>query len=383
MKYFLPALALGCLVPLILPTAGCGVSGSGLGNLGDGAADGPQRAPDTTPAAKLDAESAEARSEPPAIADGGIDQATAVVAQDAGPDWGSPEGGQANPDLLLADSRISADTPTAFDAQTSPGDAPMVSDGPGALSADGPYVPSLDTAPSDLPQPDAAPADEGPDLLADVPGPDLPTPDLPPPDLGPQPTTNWVVDSTTSIGGFTPTVMGSPTVTPMDAGTAVCFDGARDGLLLDNNPIQGMQRFTIQALLYPALAGASQPRFLHIGGSANNTPRLVMQMSSDASGNWHAAVVLYWGNTLTTIEDATAIHAPDQWYWVAVTYDGQTASLYVNAVLEDSANLTFGPMTTGTTSLATRQNGQYYFAGCMRDVEFFNRALPAAQLEKP
>ncbi len=223
----------------------------------------------------------------------------------------------------------------------------------------------------------------GRNLIADGPGPDLPTLDLPPPNLGPQPTTDWVVDSTTSIGGFTPTVMGSPTVTAMDAGTAVCFDGTRDGLLLDDNPIQGMQRFTIEALLYPALDGASQPRFIHIGGSPNNVPRLVMQMTSDASGNWHAAAVFYWGNTLTTVEDATSTHPSNQWYWVAVTYDGQTARLYVNGVLEDSANLTFGPMTTGSTSLATRQNGQYYFPGCMRDVEFFNRALPAGQLETP
>jgi hypothetical protein len=393
MKYFLPGLAIGCLVLLILPTAGCGVSGNGLGKVGDAAADGSNR--DTKPAVW----SAEAGSDTtPALADASLYEAAPATADDAGPDRASSDGGQAKPDLLFDDSRPSVDESNASDAETTADaptgpDAPLVGDagedllpppdGPVTVLADGSDGPDLDTAPLDSPRPDAGPADEGADLIADVPGPDLSKPDLPPPDLGPQPTTNWVVDSTTSIGGFTPTVMGSPTVTPMDAGTAVCFDGTRDGLLFDNNPIQGMQRFTIEALLYPTLDGASQPRFIHIGGSPNNVPRLVMQMTSDASGNWNAAAVFYWGNTLTTVENTTSTHPSNQWYWVAVTYDGQTARLYVNGVLEDSANLTFGPMTTGSTSLATRQNGQYYFSGCMRDVEFFNRALPAGQLETP
>jgi hypothetical protein len=192
-----------------------------------------------------------------------------------------------------------------------------------------------------------------------------------------------MVDNTTNIGGFTPTVMGAPTVTAMDAGTAVCFDGTRDGLLLATNPIQGMQRFTIETLVYPEFTGTDEPRLVHFGDSSTTSPRLVIQMRADASGSWHAYVGFYSGGITTNIEATTSNHASNQWYWLAVTYDGQTARVYVNGVLEASDTVAFAPMVAGSTSLGTRQNGQYYFPGCILEVEVFNRVLPASQLSIP
>ena len=104
-------------------------------------------------------------------------------------------------------------------------------DGPANVPLDGP---ALDRAPLDTPKLDVAPEAVPPDLPLTV---DLPSPDLPPPDLAPLPTSDWVIDNTTSIDGQAPTVMGTPTVTAMDAGRAVCFDGTADGLLFDTNPI--------------------------------------------------------------------------------------------------------------------------------------------------
>jgi hypothetical protein len=42
----------------------------------------------------------------------------------------------------------------------------------------------------------------------------------------------------------------------------------------------------------------------------------------------------------------------------------------------------FGPMPAGSTSLGTRQNGQCFFPGCMREVDFYNSALLASQPSK-
>jgi hypothetical protein len=224
------------------------------------------------------------------------------------------------------------------------------------------------------------------DLEQDLPAfADLPVPDLAPADVGPLPTVNWVVDNTTNIGGFTPTVLGAPTVTAMDPGTAVCFDGTHDGLQLDTNPILGMQRFTIETLVFPEFPGTSEPRVIFIGDASTSSPRLTIQMRSDTSGSWHFYAAFYWAGVTTTLEGTTAqfAHPSNQWYWLALTYDGQTARVYVNGVLEDSSNLTFGPMTTGSTTLGSRQSGQYYFPGCMREVQVFNKALPASQLNEP
>jgi hypothetical protein len=386
---------------LALPAAGCGVSGSGLGNRPD-AADGPKKTLDTQASATLDSDPLLPETQPDlvpvAALDGALDAAPASTL-DATPDpASSPDGATPNPDLLGVDSAPLADAPSRFDVETTSdvpgmsdasdtGNANDASDGPPAPQPDGPVIvqvdgPALDTqvldlAQPDLPPPDLAPADRAPDLpsIPDVLGPDLASPDL-----GPQPASNWVIDNTTKIGGFTTTVMGTPTVTAMSTGTAVCFDGNQDGLLLNTNPIQGMQRFTIEALVFPEFTGTADTRIIQI--TDTNNLRLVMGMRSDPAGNWHALVTSSGGGPATTIENTSNPHPSNQWYWLTVTYDGQAARVYVNGVLESSRNLTFGPMAAGSASLATRPNGQN-FPGCMRDMKFFASALPAAQLDKP
>jgi len=300
-------------------------------------------------------------------------------------------------DLAQLDSSLAVDVSAQADQPNTP-DIPMVRDGfddlpaqqidaPPMVVLDGPLV---DTRPADSAQADLVSADLPADLPTDLPTPvDLPppdltppTPDLPPPDLAPQPTIQWIVDNTTNIGGFSPTVLGEPTVSSTDVGAAVCFDGSKDALQIASNPLQGLQTFTLQTLVYPQFSGTDDPRVIYIGGTGVNAPRVVVQMRSDYSGAWHAYVTFFTGGTTTTIEDTSNNHPSNQWYWLAVTYDGQTARIYVNSVLENSSALTFDAMASASTSLGARQGGQYYFPGCMRAVEVFNRALPASQLQR-
>jgi hypothetical protein len=365
--------------------------------------------PDTRPGAGLDTSPLLPETNPDTLLvaslDGAPDAAPANTPDATSDRALSPDVATPSPDLFLEDSAPVADAPVAFEVESIPdvlptgdtsnaGDVSDVSDvsdltdgpiapqpdSPGVVQVDGPGLDTLavDSTPLDLPPPDLAPADRAPDLSTIV---DVPGLDQSPPDLGPQPTSNWVIDNTTNIGGFTTTVMGAPTVTAMDAGTAVCFDGALDGLLLGTNPIQGMQRFTIEALAFPEFTGTADTRLIQI--TDTNNLRLVMGLRSDPAGNWHALVTFTAGGPGTTIEDTNNLHPSNQWYWLTVTYDGQTARVYVNGVVENSRNLTFGPMTAGSLSLASRPNGPFNFPGCMRDVKFFANALPAAQLDKP
>jgi len=406
MKY--PRSAVWIVSLCLLPAAGCGVSSSGLGTRAD-AADGPNKTLDTRATTDLDIHPLlpETNSDafPVAALDGAPDAAPANTLDATLDRASSPDGATTSSDLFLVDSAPVVDAPSTIEVETIL-DAPWTNDtndtdnandaadGPLAAQPDGPVIvqvdgqvdgPALDTllldsAPPDLPPPDLAPADRVPDLppIVDVPG-----PDLSPPDLGPQPTTNWVIDNTTSIGGFAPTVMGAPTVTAMDAGTAVCFDGTQDGLVLATNPIQGMQAFTIEALVFPEFTGVSDVRLIHVGDANANNPRVVMEMRSDVSGNWHALAVFNWNRTNTTIEDTNNIHPSGQWYWLTITYDGQIARVYVNGVLENSRNLTFGSVAAASVSLGARPTGPFYYPGCMRDVKFFGSALPASQLDRP
>jgi hypothetical protein len=288
-------------------------------------------------------------------------------------------------DVLVVDSASPDGMPVdSASAELEPPDAPVPVD---MFSVDGqaPDSAKPDLA-LDLPRdlaPDLGP-DVSPDLRPDL-GPDLALDMLP--DVGPTPTKEWIIDNTSSIGGNAPTVLGAPTVTALDAGTALCFDGTQDGLQLSTNPVQGMAQFTIETLVYPELNSAGTPRVFYIADPATANPvnRMALQVVSTAAGNWHLLMSFSWNGILTNIEDTANTYPSGQWYWLALTYDGQTARIYVNGVLAKSAALTFGPMGTASIFLATRQNGQagQFFPGCMRDIEFFDTALPAAQLRSP
>ena len=67
------------------------------------------------------------------------------------------------------------------------------------------------------------------------------------------------------------TVVGSPRVVRAPKGKAVQFDGARDGLLLEVNPVAGARAFTIEAVIRPDAGGLEEQRWMHIQeASADN-----------------------------------------------------------------------------------------------------------------
>jgi len=382
----------------LLSAVGCSVSENGLTNRRD-ASDGPKPTSD----ARLDSNS----DASPSLSETRPADAVAGDAPAVSPDQALfPDDAKPGPDLVAKDFGRADDAPSGFevapdallvfDGSNEP--FPSRVDGPVTVPGDAPLLDAVltDSTPRDLPRVDLAQDLPLADLARDLPlftdlpardlaSPDLGAPDLPPPDLAPLPTVDWVVDNTTSIGGNTPTVMGSPTVTTSDAGTFLCFDGTEDGLLFGTNPIEGMQQFTIQILVYPEFTATSEPqsRLVHIGDPNSPNRRMTIQMRLEASGNWHAVVGFAWDTNSANIDDTGYSHPSGQWYWLAVTYDGQTARVYVNGVLENSADTSYGPLGAGAISLATRQNSQNFFPGCIRDVEFFNSALVPSRLHKP
>src|SRR5512133_367959 len=71
----------------------------------------------------------------------------------------------------------------------------------------------------------------------------------------------WQLDSLTTIGGHRVTLVGNPRVIDTEVGRAIEFDGTRDGLFLDVNPLAGLDRFTVEVLFAPASDGAEEQRF--------------------------------------------------------------------------------------------------------------------------
>ena len=87
------------------------------------------------------------------------------------------------------------------------------------------------------------------------------------------------------------------------------------------------------------------------------------------------------GNDGSGIRGNTVL-STGQWYHVAATWDGATAKLYVNGVLDNSP----GTARVGTIATDTRplyiggRAGADYFDGMLRDVRIYNRALTASEL---
>jgi hypothetical protein len=75
---------------------------------------------------------------------------------------------------------------------------------------------------------------------------------------------HWTLDNLARIGGHPVTVIGAPHVVDTPLGPAVEFDGTGDGLMIDVNPLAGLERFTVEVLFEPAPYGGEEQRFLHM-----------------------------------------------------------------------------------------------------------------------
>ena len=190
----------------------------------------------------------------------------------------------------------------------------------------------------------------------------------------------WRIDNTASVGGLTPEVLGAPKTENGPGGKTVVFDGAQDALVLPSNPIEGWREFTIEVLFNPAADGAAEQRFFHVEDSAMRRGLLEIRLTKD--GQWSLDTFLFDGASSKALLDLTRQHAAGHWYWVALRYDGKHIASFVNGVRELEGDVTFGPMTTGRTSVGVRLNKVNWFKGAIREVRFSPSALAPAQLQR-
>jgi hypothetical protein len=81
--------------------------------------------------------------------------------------------------------------------------------------------------------------------------------------------------------------------------------------------------------------------------------------------------------------NSTAKMTTNQWYHVAVTYDGATVRFYLNGVLDanrPAATLHFGVVNEPLTLGADLPGGDEYFSGIIRDARLYGRALSEAEI---
>jgi hypothetical protein len=189
---------------------------------------------------------------------------------------------------------------------------------------------------------------------------------------------DWRLDDLRSIGGHEVTIVGAPHVVRTSVGPAMEFDGVDDGILLDANPLTGMERFTIEVLFEPAPDGPAEQRFLHFE-EAGGTRRALMETRMLAGGRWALDTFLKNGELAVTLLDRFQPHAAGEWHTAALVYDGRDMSHYVDGVREMAARIAFGAMTDGRTSIGVRQNRVYWFKGRIARVRITAAALEPAE----
>ncbi len=190
----------------------------------------------------------------------------------------------------------------------------------------------------------------------------------------------WKLDSVSKVGGHAVRALGSPPVVGEGEERAVCFNGASDALLIDDNPILGWRQFTIEALIKPDAVGPEEQRFLHI--QDEHESRLLLETRL-AQRQWALDTFLFVSQDIRlTLLDRQKAHPAEQWHWVALTFDGETMRHYVEGEQELEGKIAFQPMTKGRMSIGVRLNQVSWFKGCIREIRFTPAALQQASLQK-
>jgi hypothetical protein len=192
--------------------------------------------------------------------------------------------------------------------------------------------------------------------------------------------TLWQLEDTGRIGTLTTTILGAPAVTAGPQGRAIAFDGMDDAIFVPENPLAGWPEFTVEILFKPVSGGGFEQRFLHLGTPDGD--RALIELRSTPDGNWYLDTFLQSGAAKLALIDPAKAHAGDAWYWVALRYDGEHMSHFVNGAFEMEKDLTIAPLPAGQASLGVRQTRVSWFKGEIREVRFHDSALAPDALQR-
>jgi hypothetical protein len=191
----------------------------------------------------------------------------------------------------------------------------------------------------------------------------------------------WELDSLTKIGGHAASVIGAPRVVATPVGRAIEFDGAKDGLFVDVNPLEGLDRFTVEMLFEPAADGPPEQRVFHVEErDSGNRALIETRMLPDRT--WCLDTFLRFGDASLTLIDRTLTHAAGSWHVAALSFDGRVMTHYVDRVRQGSGEVAFKRLGPGRTSIGVRQNLVSWFKGRIRSIRITPAVLGPDRLTR-
>jgi hypothetical protein len=194
-------------------------------------------------------------------------------------------------------------------------------------------------------------------------------------------TVTWELKNIHCIGGLKTEILGNPLIETDGKDTSIDFNGIDDGLIVPDIPIKGWSVFTIEVLFKPDGDGPIAPRFIHFEDTAFRRGTFEIRLTNKKQ--WYLDAFLKNGKTdrgLALI-DSTKLHPADQWFWVAMEYDGKKMISFVNGKKELEGKFNFSAMTKGNISLGVRLNKVDWFKGQIKEIRFHPEALKSQGLQ--
>ena len=178
----------------------------------------------------------------------------------------------------------------------------------------------------------------------------------------------WELDSIEAVGGYPIDVEGRPVVVDGPYGSAIEFNGAGDALLVEANPLAGLEAFTVEMVFRPDAGGLPEQRFFHLGEV--NGDRVLFETRLTEDGHWYLDTFISSGDSNRPLLNESHLHPVGQWYHLALTCDGQQEVNYVNGIQEASGSIDFVPLAGGQTSIGVRLNRVCWFRGAIGRIRF-------------
>ncbi|MFN2500367.1 MAG: LamG domain-containing protein, partial [Pyrinomonadaceae bacterium] len=162
-------------------------------------------------------------------------------------------------------------------------------------------------------------------------------------------------------------------------GQAFSFDGVDDFVEVANSPTLNLtQALSVDAWINPSVANQNGGVVEKtVGGGVNTQYNVFLE-----GGQLKFRLIIVPGVDHRTIASDSVIPI-NAWTHVAATWDGATMKLFVNGVQQAQTLAVSPPINSGTgpTLIGANGSGVYHFAGLIDEVEIFNRALSASEVQ--
>jgi hypothetical protein len=201
--------------------------------------------------------------------------------------------------------------------------------------------------------------------------------------------TTWVLDKAEKIGNNKAFPLNTrPEVKISNGSKYLLFNGIDNALLVKNNPLGNAAEFTIEVILRPDSSlnpDNLEQRFLHIGNSAGDKERILLELRLLKNQKWALDVFMSSENSSITFLDTVHtkhLYPAGKWYNVTLVFKNSAVTSYINGGKDSTDTVVFHSLPNAQISIGARQNPKSWFKGGIKTIRFTKRALKPAEFLK-